>query len=74
MRTATLTACLILSIARVAGADGWKIQLQGGRALGTGYAGRSVVADDASVVWFNPAAMSWLTGDSVVTIGAPVIT
>jgi long-chain fatty acid transport protein len=74
MRTATLTACLILSIARMAGADGWKIQLQGGRALGTSYAGRSVVADDASVVWFNPAAMSWLTGDSVVTIGAPVIT
>jgi long-chain fatty acid transport protein len=55
-------------------ADGWKIQLQGGRELGTSYAGRSVLADDASVVWFNPAAMSWLTGDWVLTAGAPVIT
>jgi long-chain fatty acid transport protein len=74
MRTFALAACLLVSIARVAGADGWKIQLQGAGALGTSYAGRSVLADDATVVWFNPAAMSWLTVDSLVTAGAPIIT
>ena len=74
MRTFALAGCLIVCVARVAGADGWKIQLQGARALGSSYAGRSVVADDASVVWFNPAAMSWLTVDSTVTVAAPVIT
>ena len=69
-----LTGVLIVCAPSTARADGWKIQLQGARALGTSYAGRSVLAEDASVVWFNPAAMSWLAGDWILTGGAPIIT
>jgi long-chain fatty acid transport protein len=55
-------------------ADGWKIQLQGAKALGASYAGRSVLTDDASVVWFNPAGLTELPADWVLTAGAPLIT
>ncbi len=55
-------------------ADGWKIQLQGAKALGSSYAGRSVLTDDASAVWFNPAAMTALGDGWTITAGAPVIT
>src|SRR4051812_31713694 len=55
-------------------ADGWKIQLQGAKALASSYAGRSVLVDDASTVWFNPAAMTELTGRTTLTAGAPLIT
>jgi long-chain fatty acid transport protein len=57
-----------------ANADGWKIQLQGGRLLGSSYAGRSVLAEDASTVWFNPAGLSELARELTMTAGAPVIT
>lgn len=40
-------------------ADGWKIQLQGAKALGLGYAGRAL-PEDASAVWFNPAGLTAL--------------
>lgn len=55
-------------------ADGWKIQLQGAKALGASYAGRSVLTDDASAVWFNPAGLTELPPDWVLTAGAPLIT
>ena len=73
--TAALAAVLI-----VAGesahplADGWKIQLQGAKALASSYAGRSVLTDDATAVWFNPAAMTELTARTTLTAGAPIIT
>jgi long-chain fatty acid transport protein len=60
-------------VAHVA-ADGWKIQLQGVKALGSSYAGRSVLTDDASAVWFNPACMTGLDGNLTLTAGAPLIT
>jgi long-chain fatty acid transport protein len=55
-------------------ADGWKIQLQGGKALGAAYAGRSVLFDDASVTWFNPSGMTALDGDWTLSAAAPLIT
>ena len=55
-------------------ADGWKIQLMGGKNLGTSHAGRSVLAEDASAVWFNPASIAWLPGEGQLTAGAPIIT
>jgi long-chain fatty acid transport protein len=58
--------------ARDVRADGWKIQLQGVKELGLGYAGRSV-PEDASTVWFNPAGMSQLSARWTVTFGAPLI-
>ncbi|MGH9382812.1 MAG: OmpP1/FadL family transporter [Vicinamibacterales bacterium] len=54
-------------------ADGWKIQLMGGKGLSSSYAGRSVLAEDASAVWFNPAAIAWLPGEAQLTAGAPII-
>ena len=55
-------------------ADGWKVQLQGVKALGVSYAGRSIFLDDASTVWFNPAGMSWLSKKWTITAAAPLIT
>ena len=54
-------------------ADGWKVQLQGVKALGLSYAGRSIILDDASTVWFNPAGMSRLTRRWTVGASTPVI-
>jgi long-chain fatty acid transport protein len=65
---------LVLALCRGAAADGWKIQLQGAKALGASYAGRSVLTDDATVVWFNPAGMTALDGTWTLTAGAPLIT
>ncbi|HEY4671150.1 MAG TPA: outer membrane protein transport protein, partial [Gemmatimonadaceae bacterium] len=73
--TAGLAAALIVTAQSVHTlADGWKIQLQGAKALASSYAGRSVLVDDASTVWFNPAAMTELTGRTTLTAGAPLIT
>jgi long-chain fatty acid transport protein len=48
--------------------------MQGVKALGTSYAGRSVLLGDASVVWFNPAAMTTLDRTWTVTVAPPIIT
>jgi long-chain fatty acid transport protein len=53
-------------------ADGWKIQLQGVKALGLGYAGRAL-AEDATTVWFNPAGMTRLEQRWTITTGLSVI-
>lgn len=73
VRIAAVTALAFVTPATAA-ADGWKIQLQGGKALAAGYAGRSALFEDASVVWFNPSGMTALDEDWVITIGAPLIT
>ncbi len=67
-------AALVTAGASHVAADGWKIQLQGVKALGSSYAGRSVLTDDASAVWFNPACMTGLDGNLTLTAGAPLIT
>jgi long-chain fatty acid transport protein len=53
----------VLGASHAAWADGWKIQLQGAKALGLGYAGRAL-AEDASTVWFNAAGITALGGDA----------
>ena len=70
----TVAALVLTLTPSVALADGWKIQLQGVKALGSAYAGRGVAIDDASTVWFNPAGMTALGEKWVFTAGAPVIT
>jgi long-chain fatty acid transport protein len=70
----TVAALLLALTPSGARADGWKIQLQGVKALGSAYAGRGVAIDDASTVWFNPAGMTALGETWVFTAGAPVIT
>ena len=52
-------------------ADGWKVQLQGVKALGMSYAGRGIYPDDASTAWFNPAGMTRLKRRATVTTAAP---
>jgi long-chain fatty acid transport protein len=69
---------LVLAIVAAASgdvrADGWKVQLQGVKALGLSYAGRSIFLDDASTVWFNPAGMTRLKRRWTLTSSAPLIT
>jgi long-chain fatty acid transport protein len=68
------TALFVVIVSAAGSADGWKIQLMGGANLGSCYAGRSVLGDDASAVWFNPAAMTLLPRGWTLTVGAPLIT
>ncbi len=74
VRTCCGIGLALLCLARPAGADGWKIQMQGLKAMGSAYAGRSVLVEDASTIWFNPAGMLRLEDKWTITVGAPVIT
>lgn len=51
------TTLLTLPVA----ASGFKLNEQSASGVGTAYAGRAAVAEDASVVFFNPAGMTKLT-------------
>ena len=72
-RLSEFTVVLVILVAASADmlADGWKVQLQGVKALGLSYAGRSIVLDDASTVWFNSAGMTRLKGVWTITSAAP---
>ena len=74
VRTCCGIGLALLCLARPADADGWKIQMQGLKAMGSAYAGRSVLVEDASTIWFNPAGMLKLEDKWTITVGAPVIT
>ncbi len=50
---------------QVAVAAGFASQTQSGSGLGNAYAGGAAVAEDASVVWYNPAAMTELQGSHI---------
>jgi long-chain fatty acid transport protein len=65
-----LLSALTLFAAVSLHAAAWKLEVQGGRALGSAYA--SGMPGDASTVWFNPAGML-LLDRTTVTAGAPVI-
>ena len=72
-RCAGTFACVLAASAGLV-ADGWKIQVQGAKLLGSSYAGRSVFAEDASAVWFNPAGLPELGRGWTLTAGAPLVT
>jgi long-chain fatty acid transport protein len=63
---------LALCAASPAFAAAWKLETQGGRALGSAYAGGAAFDGDASAVWFNPAGML-LLHSTTVTAGLPVV-
>ena len=65
-----LSCGLTLFAAASLEAGAWKLEVQGGRALGSAYA--SGQPHDASTVWFNPAGML-LMEQPTVTTGLPVI-
>ena len=69
----TVAIALMVLAPHAAHADGWKVQLQGVKALGMSYAGRSIYIDDASTIWFNPAAMTGLDQRWTITTAAPFI-
>jgi len=65
LRTVVHTACIALGIAAIpvaASAGGFAIAEQTVSGLGNAYAGGGAEANDASVVWYNPAGMTHLEG------------
>ena len=57
LRSAVVTAVLAPSVSF---ASGYKINEQSAAGMGTAHAGRAAMAEDASVVFYNPAAMTEL--------------
>jgi long-chain fatty acid transport protein len=64
---------LTLICPEIADADGWKVQLQGVKALGVSWADRTLI-DDATIVWFNAAGMSRLDELWTMTTAPPIVT
>ena len=57
LRSAIVAASILPSLAM---ASGYKLNEQSAAGMGTAHAGRAAMADDASVVFYNPAAMTEL--------------
>jgi long-chain fatty acid transport protein len=64
---------MVLAGAGDSRADGWKVQLQGVKALGVSWADRAAI-DDATLVWFNAAGMSRLDTPWTLTAAPPIVT
>src|SRR5690554_7702238 len=64
---AVASASLISSTAL---ASGFKLNEQSASGVGTAYAGRTAVVEDASIVYYNPAGMSKLTRPEISVGGA----
>lgn len=60
--SALLTGVLVTSFAN---ASGYAINEQSASGMGNAYAGRAAMAEDASVVFYNPAALGLLSGTQV---------
>lgn len=75
MKVKTLISCLAVAglsavVAGPAAASGFAIGTQSGSGTGNAFAGGAAAADDASVVWYNPAAMTALpTGKHISAVG-----
>lgn len=67
---AVLSATTLLTLPVFA--SGFKLNEQSASGVGTAYAGRAAVAEDASVVFFNPAGMTKLTRPEL-SVGATYI-
>jgi long-chain fatty acid transport protein len=63
----------ILTTANSAGASGFAIIEQGVGGLGSAYAGSAALADDASTIFFNPAGMTYLSGQHVEVGGHYIV-
>ena len=64
LKTAIIAATLLPSVGL---ASGYKINEQSAAGMGTAHAGRAAMAEDASVVFYNPAAMTQLNGAQLST-------
>ena len=70
MKIKILIIAMCISSSSFAG--GYRVALQGQNATGMGHTGVAVT-DSAEVVFFNPAAMSFLEADSNFTTGVTLI-
>jgi len=68
----TLSIAIALSLSSQVQASGFQIIEHSVSGLGTAFAGNSVVAEDASTIFFNPAGMTYLKGTQAVG-GAHII-
>ena len=70
LRNAVSVAAIAASTGFACGAaaSGFGIGTQSGSGTGNAFAGGAAVAEDASVVWYNPAAMSALPSGKQVTV------
>ncbi|RDH83132.1 MAG: transporter [endosymbiont of Galathealinum brachiosum] len=68
----TLLTVTGLCISTSAFSGGYRVALQGQQALGMGHTGVAM-SESAEVVFFNPAAMSFLESDSNITAGITLI-
>src|SRR5512139_2630883 len=57
-----IPALLAIAFSGAAGASGFQLLEQNGSGLGNAYAGSAAAAENASVQFFNPAAMTQLAG------------
>jgi long-chain fatty acid transport protein len=67
MRGRVIVAAIGLSVAGAAGASGFQLFEQNASGLGNAYAGSAVVGENASTVFYNPAAMTKLPGNNFST-------
>ena len=63
----------LASVATTAAGGGFAIGTQSGSGTGNAFAGGAAVAEDASVVWYNPAAMTALDAPRQATAAAHVL-
>jgi long-chain fatty acid transport protein len=65
----TLLAVSIASVSSVAHASSFALIEQSASGQGSAYAGAAAVGEDASTIFFNPAAMTRLSGKQIVVAG-----
>ena len=64
-----LSALTLALIAPMVQASGFALIEQSASAQGLSYAGAAANAEDASIMWFNPAGLSKISGDQLIVAG-----
>jgi len=68
-----LAAGALVGVAGGAAAGGFGVATQSGSGLGNAYAGGAAAVEDASVVWYNPAGMTFLPRGKQLSVGLSVL-
>ncbi len=69
----TLLAAGIASVATVTQASSFALIEQSASGQGASYAGAAAIGEDASTIYFNPAAMTRLSGSQIVVAGHIIV-
>lgn len=70
---AVAVGAALAGVATTAAAGGFAIGTQSGSGTGNAFAGGAAVAEDASVAWYNPAAMTLLDAPRQATVAAHAV-